>query len=69
MIFIAPASAGPIRCWGVIDSEQVESGARQIRAVHGCFDNCVDIVETTLRRILADGGAPAPPRADWNLDY
>ena len=54
---------------GVIDSEQVDSGARQIRAVHGCFDNCVDIVETTLRRILADGGAPAPPRADWNLDY
>lgn len=49
----------------VLSAAQVNTGPRKIKSAHGCFDNSIDVVSDTIKRIL---GGPMV-RKIQSLDY
>lgn len=53
----------------VIDAKSVSAGPRSIAATHGSFDNNVEVVSATLRRMLGQGAGTVLPAPVSDLDY
>jgi hypothetical protein len=53
----------------VLDERQVNAGKKRIKASHGCFDNSIEIVGDTLKRILRLGAGQKLPFPMINLAF